>query len=1267
MALQTQNLVMIGLGIQGDKPPNNVQPPLADGVHLRWAFRREVGFPWHGYYLFRRRHRPGIFNCLSKVTGNLPVGLWPDSTVNTPFGQISSDQSLRLTDDFPPGGISEFDLDGRHYLRFILPPGEPVRRIEAQIGFRAEARVEVTALLGNVPVVKAVVQGKPNDLQTAELEFDTITAIELATGPAALIDLCFVPVSQDAKLGWELVPDLHYPFCLPVTHPDYPANGGLPVDQGAAEALAVSRVLYGPPAAWGGAPFHELHDRLLELVAGGPAATQMAQRRFSVAGVTVPPDPGIRAPTMPEQYPLDLVLIGSLHPAIAQMVGLYWVDQKVEPDVAYDYLILADHIGRLRGDPGTVLALLQETGFLDVDGYIVFNKKKALAPPLAAPQDVRAYALPGAVMRTQGGDIKDATNNAGLRWDRGVSDVGRAQVLLPGRPVMYHLWRADLGDNEPAAAPPLDGYELLTEQEPILVAEPRLPPGKTPRRPPNWPPFPLHTIDTGLKDGWYSYQVNGVDIFGRHSPNSESAAWYQWTPIPEPPPWYYLNPRTPADAVVHPFAVRLLDKVPPPPPTAIEAYALDPADPTVAKDAAYNTWWAALTAAPWYQALSEAQKQDLIGLRVRWQWPEAYMRQAPDTREFRIYYHPGQMNALVGRTAQITPAGATDTEVDTDIPNAHPADTFVGCWLRIGTNAFKILVSQAGSPLRLRVKNVGPKDEVRPRANAPCTLVLPPDHMLATDFSLATNWQERFYVVGYDEHVILASEADGRPLRQYELFLPDPGGPFHNSLPLTTSLAEPIVYAHIGVSAADDKTHTADALQWAAGQWGSRFGNEGPVGPPVKVFRVRREAPQPPAPPPDAEKVFATPADYQSRSYYTYRWKPQTHLKTHVFRALDDAVFKADWSQRPRPVLTAQQMEFFPAAAVEPRWDALKRQQVADELNQLNTFNHDAPGTAQAMTYYGGLSNDSLRVLAGLPGNERAFAQLTIQPLDPQEPDPDDPGLLRWRNRVGPDNPSDFVVDPALRAYVDTLDGRSTNRYFYRSVYVDGANNRSALSLSSPPIWLPNVVPPRAPVFTRVLAGDPDHPAQSQDCKITLYWASNRELDLAEYRLYRTSDASRVRDIRLMDLVQTVPAPVGPTPPPEVACLDDTVQGLVTYTYRLVAVDEAGNVSEPSSAVAARAFDEGLPVPPQLIAQWVDVGGMAQAQVTWTGAEEALLQRRTGSSGFWTIVKDWLPAGNHTVLDPEADPTQSYQYRLRVRKPTGATAIGTAISLVSKI
>src|SRR2546425_8617408 len=107
MALQTENLLMIGLGTLGDTPPNSLQPPLVDGIHLRWAFKRELGFPWYGFYLFRRPHRKVDHLCLSWLTEELSVGPWQSGSTNTPNGEVSSDQKLILTDDFSPTGSKE--------------------------------------------------------------------------------------------------------------------------------------------------------------------------------------------------------------------------------------------------------------------------------------------------------------------------------------------------------------------------------------------------------------------------------------------------------------------------------------------------------------------------------------------------------------------------------------------------------------------------------------------------------------------------------------------------------------------------------------------------------------------------------------------------------------------------------------------------------------------------------------------------------------------------------------------------------------------------------------------------------------------------------------------------------------------------------------------------------------------------------------------------------------------------------------------------------
>lgn len=1293
LALQGNNLAMVGLGSVGDMPPNDLQPRLPDGIHLRWASARELGFPWFGYFLFRRRHRSGKPVCVREALARMPSGSWSSSHLATPYGVFTSDVDLVFTDDFPAEGVAEIDLGQRELLRFTMAPDvRPSHRVDIRVGIRegaggVDGQILIRALQDDVLVAEANVAAEPGEVVTESLSADAISVIELTGSDAALLDVCCYPVSQNARQGWERVPEFRYPLALPVRHPQYPC-AALPTSLLASQALGMSRVKYGPDDVWAGTRFAQLHEQLVKLVQEGPSGTPMVDQSTSVPGTSTPPD-SVGEPTMLEQYPLELVLFGSLNPAIAQMVGLYWVDEHAEPGQSYDYMIVADNTsnGVSHRNPDTVLEIIATEGFASLDGYIVFDKRLEHTAPLAPPTEPRVYALPGTTVATTSGDLVDATNNAGVRWKLDQIEPGE---LLPGSAVMYHVWRDDRGaDEAPDPAQPPETYTPTTD--PAIVAESAAPGGASPSRPADWPPFPLHYIDRGLSEGWYSYRVSGIDIFGRHSPASEDAQWLQWGPVPDPRPWYYQDP--PGESVIDNAAVRLLDKIGPPVPEGLEAAALDPGNPILVRDALYESWQA---------SLGSSEQASVIGLRVRWLWTEAHRRQSPDAREFRIYLQPDELNAFATRVTSTSAVSATETEVDTDLSNELDTDAYVGAWLRLGASAFRIVESGAADPLTLRVANIGPGHDVAPQPGATCALTIPriynsgrisvatgsaavtgtdslwtshlvgmrlqvvgefatyevaavnsPTELLLdrlyeessavavpygiefhlfTDFTVPTSWAERFYVVGLGEHVTETIDADGRPLREYELIIPVDGDADRDGLQLATSPAVPIRYASIGVSAADDKVHTEDDPKWQAGSWGGRFGNEGPVSPPAKIFVVHREPPPPPSVPADSERLLASRADYHSHSFFTYRWVPAADLKTHVFRALDDTVFKTDWERRAtdQAVLDPTQADLFPA-----EWDLTKRQHIADELNQLNGFDRDTERD-QAMTYYTAMSNDGLRALAGLPGNNSAFTQLTITPLDPDDPDN--------ANRLGPDNPGALDVDPGLRAYVDTLDGRSRNRYFYRCAYVDSVHNRGPLSLSSPPIWLPDVIPPRTPVITGVVGGDR---------QITLRWAPNRETDLADYHVYRTDIEDDARDTRTMTLVRAQPP--SPTTSTGLSWTDAGVAGLRTYYYRLVAVDAEGNVSVPSLPVAARAFDSERPAHPvwSATAPGPNPGDLILSWLSDDASLRCLVQRRAQSSTTWESLGSWLPRGVFTYLDTTRTAGVQYDYRLRVMDSSG--------------
>jgi hypothetical protein len=223
---------------------------------------------------------------------------------------------------------------------------------------------------------------------------DAFDEIEISGGRAALIELCVVPASRGLQQGWQPLEGFTYPLCLPVAHADYPC-GGKPATSAAAETMALSRISYGVPGPWAGlAGFGALHDRLQRLVAGGPppAGLPMHARFEKVAGSPAPPAGAGGAIAQQRQRPLDLLLLGSLQPPVAQMLGLYWVDKSALPGVAYDYLLLADHDGSLGGDPAKALAWMSGgADFSVVDGVAIFGKTVAQAPP-ARPSCRRAAA-----------------------------------------------------------------------------------------------------------------------------------------------------------------------------------------------------------------------------------------------------------------------------------------------------------------------------------------------------------------------------------------------------------------------------------------------------------------------------------------------------------------------------------------------------------------------------------------------------------------------------------------------------------------------------------------------------------------------------------------------------------------------------------------------------------------------------------------------------------------------------------------------------------
>ena len=114
-------LALLTLPVISDRRPlPALQPPLPEGIHLRWAFDNKdnrVGFPWYGFYLFRRLTLNGGTGtiCASSQFGPFTPGPLPSPDLPIDLGTFHSDQNLVLTDDFPVAGTIEIDScrDGR--------------------------------------------------------------------------------------------------------------------------------------------------------------------------------------------------------------------------------------------------------------------------------------------------------------------------------------------------------------------------------------------------------------------------------------------------------------------------------------------------------------------------------------------------------------------------------------------------------------------------------------------------------------------------------------------------------------------------------------------------------------------------------------------------------------------------------------------------------------------------------------------------------------------------------------------------------------------------------------------------------------------------------------------------------------------------------------------------------------------------------------------------------------------------------------------------
>jgi len=1046
--------------------------------------------------------------------------------------------------------------------------------------------VRMIARDGQAIVAETLISGPPGAIVSAEVAADRITSVAFEPAPghspaaarpgtcAVLVDLCWDTVANTRANGWKKVPNYPYPMALPVAEPGYPCLGK-PATQTAAEAAAVGRVRYGPASIWAGSRFTDLTTLLVKLVTGGPGGGAMSARTATFTD----PLAGPNDPHLGDQNLLELLQLAQLDPAMAQILGLYWLDDQVAPGEIFDYYVLADHGNAFNGQVTAALAAANGTLPADVDSWITFGHAAQPRAPLAPPGAPAAYVLPDTAIN---GVATPGRGAVGLRWS--LPSLGG--YLAPNAAVRYIAWRHDYGDPTPAA--PATVFVPRNSNAPFLAGG-GASAAASAIAPTNWPALSFNAVDRKLADGWYGYGLSGIDIWGRYSIVGPAAEWRQTATAPDPRPWYYQDP--PGDRQLHPYAVHVLDKSPPPPPSAVEAIALDPEDDfTYDRDATYATW-ATFAGTPWWNALTPARRAAVLPLRVRWRWYPAQEQQHPNTREFRIYFNPGSV---------------------------------------------------------------------------------PPD----PDRFEPVNWQERIFACAYGEHFTLvpATAPDG-PYRQYDVLLPRVpmlDNPPFPGVALQPSLAVPVVYANVSVSAADDRNHSDDNGKWDTTPWGGRYGNESRLAAPAKIYRVWRALPPAPAALINDDRVWATKADYHSQSFYSFRWAASPDLKAHVYAVMDSTLFVTERAHPEAATLAAADN-----AALATVWSAIPTN-VTAELTALRALKASLDDTGaspaqikqHAETWAAAcaaLGDGALRGLAVLPLHEESYVRQTAEPVDP----PDAPG---------PDDPAGYTANPQWRAYRALFDGRATNRYFLRATYIDAAHNEGPMGPPTPPIYLPPVIPPRTPVITGVKGGDRS---------ATISWTTANAEAGGRYMLYRTDDDYRLRDVRLMELAAEIPAVDLDALRADAEWTDIGLLGGRTYHYCLAFHADDGSASDPSRPVALFVPDEQPPLPPSWAGQtwlledssssltpWpadgaVPSGSRAALRLVWRSSADTpvfVVSRREQGRPGWRLVAKGDGAQlagsapmEFTCVDAEADATRLIEYRIRVRNAAGIWSTDYAV------
>ncbi|MCD9015823.1 fibronectin type III domain-containing protein [Parachryseolinea silvisoli] len=213
-------------------------------------------------------------------------------------------------------------------------------------------------------------------------------------------------------------------------------------------------------------------------------------------------------------------------------------------------------------------------------------------------------------------------------------------------------------------------------------------------------------------------------------------------------------------------------------------------------------------------------------------------------------------------------------------------------------------------------------------------------------------------------------------------------------------------------------------------------------------------------------------------------------------------------------------------------------------------------------------------------------------------------------------------------AFIDSINLKALDEYiYYKITAVDTRFNESAFSTVLQ-LTRPDVVPPVPPVFASV---------QNTALGVKLNWKKSSSTDAVKVILYRREGVG----------AWTSYAEV---PKDSVSYTDTRVTYKASYTYKLVAVDDAGNTSVPSPEARLVALRKNDRVPINSLTALADRTAknirLAWDYPGWNDVEKFYVYKSQGGEGL-TLFKS-LGASVRGFADSSVNNNSSYTYRIKV-------------------